>query len=220
VPTPIDARLLTFENWTLRLRAGTENPAPLLLLLHGWTGDENSMGLFVHSLPARYTILAPRAPFTAPEGGYTWREIGTGSWGFPSLEELKPAAEALVALVDALPDLVDVDRTRFDLIGFSQGAALSYVLALNHPDRVRTIAALSGFLPEGAERLLQGRLLEGKKIFVAHGTTDKMVPVERARQAAKMLEGSGVRVSYCESDAGHKVSKDCLKGLEAYFREA
>jgi predicted esterase len=44
-----------------------------------------------------------------------------------------------------------------------------------------------------------------------------MIPVEQSRQAWNQLEKAGALVTYCESDTGHKVSKECLKALELFF---
>jgi phospholipase/carboxylesterase len=209
--------LLTFDRWVFRLRPASGGAGRLLLLLHGWTGDENSMWVFARNLPAGCTVLAPRAPLAARQGGYSWREMTDGSWGFPSVEDLRPAAEALLEFVDGWSASASLDADSFDVIGFSQGAALTYVLALLHPGRVRALAALSGFLPLGSEEYLAGRPLAGKPVFVAHGTLDERIPVDRARSAVRLLQASGAEVTYCEAETGHKVSKDCLNGLEAYF---
>jgi phospholipase/carboxylesterase len=127
--------------------------------------------------------------------------------------------------VDDWSASANVDAAQFTVAGFSQGAALTYTLALLYPERIRTFAALSGFLPAGSEALLRAsrgvrldaRVLEGKRVFVAHGRQDDMVPVERARSAVALLEASGVEVDYCESDSGHKVGKDCVRGMGSFF---
>jgi predicted esterase len=72
-------------------------------------------------------------------------------------------------------------------------------------------------LPGGSEAWLAAHALEGKRVFVAHGRQDEIIPVEQARQAVAWLEASGVNVSYCESDGGHRVGKECLKGMESFF---
>jgi phospholipase/carboxylesterase len=225
VPTQTEPQSLTFSGWTFRLRPASSNNSHLFLLLHGWKGDENSMGIFTRNLPERYTILAPRAPYPDPTGGFTWRKIVPGKWDFPSLDDLRPAAEALIRFVDDWSASANVDAAQFTVAGFSQGAALTYTLALLYPERIRTFAALSGFLPAGSEALLRAsrgvrldaRVLEGKRVFVAHGRQDDMVPVERARSAVALLEASGVEVDYCESDSGHKVGKDCVRGMGSFF---
>jgi phospholipase/carboxylesterase len=188
-----------------------------MVLLHGFTGDENSMWIFARSLPGEYTLLAPRAPIAVPEGGYTWREMASASWGFPSIGDLRPAVDSLLSFLDSWSPAAGIRAETFDVMGFSQGAALTYALALCHPDRVRAVAALSGFLPLGAETLLAARPLSGKRLFIAHGTQDERIPVERARNASKRLEESGALVTYCESPTGHKVDKDCLRGMSQFF---
>ena len=217
MPTVIDAGLHEFHEWIYRFHPATGVPSRLLLLLHGWTGDENSMWVFTRKLPAQVAILAPRGVYIAPEGGYTWRESQPGKKGFPGVEEFRQSAEALVRFVDEWSSSSGVIADQFDLIGFSQGASLTYSLALLHPERIRAMAALSGFMPPGAKELLLKRPLAGKPIFVAHGRQDNMVPVELARKAVALLEGSGARVTYFESDGGHKVSLDCYPGLEEIF---
>jgi len=218
VPTPIEPKLHTFKDWTFRLKSASSGSVRLFLLLHGWKGDENSMWIFSRNLPEHYTFLAPRGLYADPGGGYSWRKIVPGTWGFPSLDNLRPAADALIQFVDEWSILTGIDASRVTVAGFSQGAALTYTLALLYPERIHTFAALSGFLPNGAQFLLEARSLAGKRVFVAHGRADDMVPVERAREAVRMLEVSGVDVDYCESDAGHKVSRDCVRGVEAFFK--
>ena len=40
-----------FENWTLRVRTPAHTPARVLLMLHGWAGDENSTWVFARNFP-------------------------------------------------------------------------------------------------------------------------------------------------------------------------
>jgi len=217
VETVIETELNQFQDWTYRFRPAKGTPQQLLILLHGWTGDENSMWVFARSFPEWVAVLAPRAPYPAPEGGYTWRAITPGTWGLPMVDDLRPSAEALLGFVEAWSGSIGLDAHQFDLIGFSQGAALSYMITFLHPTRIRVLAALSGFLPRGTEVLLTPHHLTGKPVFVAHGRQDDMVSVELARQAVSRLEESGALVRYCESDGGHKVSKECLGGMKKFF---
>ena len=68
-----DTQLIEFEDWVLRIRPTTHKPARLLLLLHGFTGDENSMWVFASRLPQNSWLAAPRAPYPSPLGGFSWR---------------------------------------------------------------------------------------------------------------------------------------------------
>lgn len=217
MPTVIDAELHEFRDWKFRFRPATNEPSRIVLLLHGWTGDENSMWVFSRKLSANNVVLSLRAPFKTPGIGFSWREIEPETWGLPGINDLCSAADGLISFVDDWSTSVGKNANQFDLIGFSQGAAISYVLALLFPERIRAMAALSGFLPAGAESLLARRPLEGKLIYITHGRQDEIIPVEQARKDVRLLEDSGARVIYCESDGGHKVSVDCFTGLTEIF---
>ncbi len=216
----IEPQLLTHNEWTFRWQPARKTPPRLLVLVHGLTGDENSMWMLVRNLSPQYAILAPRGLFPANEGGYTWRKKGNVEQnGFPSDSDLIPAAEELIHFIGEWRQSSGIEASQVDLIGFSQGAAMVYLLTLLFPDRIRKLAALSGFLPEGEATSSKERGLAGKEIFVAHGRRDEMVPVDRARRDVALLKEMGARVTYCESDAGHKVSRECLLAVETFFKE-
>lgn len=208
---------MTYNGWTLRVRHATQQPSRLLLMLHGWTGDENSMWIFARKFPDNFWIAAPRALHPAQEGGYSWRVPPPKPHGLPSLVDLKPAADALIRLVNALSSSWGVDASQFDVVGFSQGGALANVVTLLYPGRIRRAAVLAGFMPGGTEKLIASRVLDGKPFFVAHGTQDELITVEQARDSIKLLEQAGAQVIFCEAEVGHKVSRDCLSALESFF---
>ena len=209
--------LISFENWTLRVRESTQPSPRLMLLIHGFTGDENSMWVFARDLPANYWIVAPRAPHVSEPSGYSWRPPQFENMNMLSLDLLRSSAEALIHLVDEYSASVGVEASTFDVMGFSQGGAMSSLLAFLYPERVRKIGILAGFVPNGLEELISQRPLEGKPFFVAHGTKDEMVPVDRARASIKILEQAGATVTYCEDEVGHKVSVTCLRSLKSFL---
>ena len=218
--TATDTEIIELEGQTLRIRKTTYPPAEsrLLLLIHGFTGDENSMWVFTRDLPPHYWMVAPRAPFAAELGGYSWRPHQKSETGRPSFEELRSSAEGLIRLIDAYQASAGLDAGQsFDVMGFSQGAAMSSLMAFLYPDRIGKLGILAGFVPAGLEELAAQRPLEGKPVFVAHGTKDETVPVDQARASIKILEQAGAQVTYCEDEVGHKVSLSCLQALRKFF---
>ncbi len=216
---PSDSQLIQFQDWTLRIRPAVGTPARVMLMLHGWTGDENSMWVFGRDLPPQYLLLAPRAPHAAQPSGYSWRPLVGGTHGRPSAEMMRPSADSLIRLVDEYCAAVGVDASQFDVMGFSQGAVMTNLLALLYPQRILRAGILAGFVPGGVESLVAARPLEAKPFFIAHGTQDELVPIERARQSIAVLEAAGAQVTYCEAEVGHKVSADCLRALKQFFQE-
>lgn len=224
--TPMKTELIEFNGWTLRMRpAETQNPR-LLLMVHGLTGDENSMWVFARRFPADYCIIAPRAPHTAKPMGFSWRsnplsldEVQKDPTRRPSLDALRSSAEALMRFVDEYSAEVQVEAQQFDVIGFSQGGAMVSVLGLLYPERIRKMGILAGFVPAGLEEQIDARALDGKYIFVAHGTQDEMVPIDRARASMELFERAGASITYCEDEVGHKLSSTCLRALETYLAD-
>jgi phospholipase/carboxylesterase len=148
-------------------------------------------------------------------GGYSWLPESGHKW--PLIADFRPAVEAILELLN--PNFFPAaDFSNLHLVGFSQGAALSYTFGLLQGEKVRALAGLSGFLPEDAPDYVTGLPLHGKRIFVAHGTQDDTVPVNRARWAVQILQQAGAQVIYCEDDVGHKLSASCFNGLEDFFK--
>ena len=207
---------IQIEDWVIRRRipAG-EGPFPLFVLLHGWTGDENAMWIFASRLPAGAMLLAPRGLYVSPLGGFGWHPRRPKAW--PDVEDFRPASEALYTLLTS-SNFPQADFSQTQLVGFSQGAALAYTMLLLDGKRIASIAALAGFLPDGASAFVRGESIAGKPVFIAHGSEDDQVPVHRARQAVEFFQDAGARVTYCEDEVGHKLSLNCFRGLEAFFK--
>lgn len=217
-----NATLLDQFGWVFRSRSLNENPQRVLLLLHGWTGDENSMWTFTANLSPDYAILAPRAPFSAPKekGGYSWREIKPSTWGSPTLDELRAPVDDLVSLVDQWLVALNIPAARFDVVGFSQGGALATLLAILYPLRVRKVAVLAGFIPKGVDDdVFTPDLLKGIDCFWAHGTQDDMISFERGCQSAQRMEAAGANIDFCEAETGHRVSRECRRALDGFLKD-
>jgi len=177
------------------------------------------MWIFGRDMPPYYWVIAPRAPYRGEPGGYSWRPAQFENMDQLSLDQLRDSAEALIHLVDEYSTSVEIDSSLFDVMGFSQGGAMSSLLAFLYPQRIRKVGILAGFVPGGLEELVSQRPLEGKPFFVAHGTKDETVPVHRARASIEILEQAGAQVTYCEDEVGHKVSVICLRSLKQFFAD-
>lgn len=202
-------------NWILRMRnSHDQEPSRLLLLLHGWTGDENSMWIFTPRVPDNYLVVSPRGMYPTSLGGYGWRAGEIDGWS--KISDFTEAIEALLSLIDS--EIVSyVAVKQFSLMGFSQGAALSYAMTLMYPHRIDKLLGISGFMPEDAEDYVEGEELQGKTAFVAHGRMDDIVPIKKARKVVNVLKQAGAEVTYCEDDVGHKLSSSCFRGLNHYL---
>jgi phospholipase/carboxylesterase len=213
----MDPITTTLEDWTIRVKPPDKKPNRVLLMLHGWTGDELSMWPLVKNFDSCFWFLAPRAPYPAPQEGYSWRPISSASEYPPSYEQMRSSAALLVDLLDRWGIANTVDVSSIDIIGFSQGAAMAITFALSYPQRIRKVGVLAGFAPGEIDRLVDSKPLAGKSVFVTHGTSDELVPIEAGRTTRNLLVQAGAAVTYCEAEVGHKVSADCMRALESFF---
>ncbi len=213
-----DLQDLNIDGWTLKVRqpAG-DGPHQVILLIHGWTGDEHSMWVFAPRLPKNALLIAPRAPYPSnhPQiAGYSW--VQERADGFSSLDMFAPAVAGFESLLAKLPGhFPQADFARFGMAGFSQGSAFSVAYAVQNAARVERLAMLAGFLPEASQAALPA--LSGLPVFIAHGTQDQTVPLARAQAAREQLAGAGAEVRYCESEVGHKLGANCVAELAVFF---
>jgi len=211
-----DEGIFSIDNWVMRFhRPEGAGPFPVLLMLHGWTGDENSMWVFAPRLLRNSLMIAPRGLYSTKGSGYSWHSEISKPW--PWVSDFMPAVEKLFDTISS-KILPDGDFSALHIIGFSQGAALAYTMTILYSERIASLAGLSGFLPDGASAWTGNGRLKGLPIFIAHGTEDELVPIERARRGVDLLEKSGASVTYCEDNVGHKLSAKCFRGLEAFYQ--
>ncbi len=215
MPTMNEATTVFERGWIFRYRASRQQPPKnAAVFIHGWTGDENSMEMFARGMPENCLQLFPRGPIPAPGGGYGWTAVR----GISNIQmaDYAPTAHSLLKEIDNHLSEWNLGGGSFRLVGFSQGAALSYVLTLLYPHRVERMAALAGFLPALLDDF-NISALKDKPIYIAHGTRDEIVPVEEARNAVAILQPSGAAIDYCENSAGHKLPTNCFSKLYEFL---
>lgn len=208
--------LLEAKGWIARVLPPRENwSGRLVLLLHGWTGDEKTMWIFARKLPADCWVIAPRGPHNLVEGGYAWAVPQDGQ--HPNITPFLESADQLLERMPLwIPEYYQTD-TRLDIVGFSQGAAMTYALSLK-TSPVK-IAPLAGYLPGGFSSLAENCSFSNLSVFIAHNTDDNMVSIDESRKAADFFIQKGVIVQFCESAGGHKVSLPCFHRYDAFLRD-
>jgi len=195
-----------------RVRRGTAR-SPLILMLHGLSGDENVMWLFDHALPRSATVISPRAWFAATDG-FSWTR--SDSHGEIERVDFSAAIEVLQRFIPEMIRRYEVDAARVIIMGFSQGAALSYALSLVRPGFMCGVIALAGFMPNYPIAPLRSDS-SNTRYLIIHSTDDDIVPIALAREARSVLAARGALVEYHEYPGGHKVSAQGLKDIARWI---
>lgn len=182
---------------------------PLLLLLHGYGSNEEDLFSFATELPEEYYIISARAPYDMQYGAFAWYAINfdADENKFSDHEQAKVSRDLIAGFIDELIQTYPIDAQKVTLVGFSQGAILSYAVALSYPEKVQKVVAMSGYLNLEivAEDYLKNNF-NNLKIFASHGTVDQVIPVEWARKTPAILENLGINITYKEYPIGHGVA--------------
>ncbi|WP_338647988.1 alpha/beta fold hydrolase [Flavobacterium sp. KS-LB2] len=195
---------------------------PLLLLLHGYGSNEDDLFSFATELPEEYYIISARAPYDLQYGSYAWYAINfdADQNKFSDHEQAKVSRDLIAGFIDQLIDNYPIDAQKVTLIGFSQGAILSYAVALSYPKKVQKIVAMSGYLNLEivADDYLKNSF-NNLKIFASHGTADQVIPVEWARKTPVIVEKLGINTTYKEYPIGHGVTPQNFYDFKNWLQE-
>lgn len=182
---------------------------PLLLLLHGYGSNEEDLFSFASELPENYYIISARAPYPLPPYGNAWYAIDfdANMNKFSNDEQAIESRDLIVTFIDELLEKYPIDKNNVNLIGFSQGAILSYAIALSYPEKINKVVALSGYfnqniMKDGYENNDFSKL----QFFVSHGSVDQVIPVDWARKNPEVLNLLNVKNEYHEYNVGHGVA--------------
>ena len=182
---------------------------PLLILLHGYGSNEEDLFSFASELPNDSYIISVRAPYDLQPYGPAWYAIhfDADENKFSDNVQAKQSVQLIAGFIDEVVKQYPIDAKNVTLIGFSQGAILSYATALTFPEKVAKVVALSGYFnQEIMPEVIDTKAISHLKFFVSHGSVDQVIPVDWARKAKPALENLGVEVEYHEYPVGHGVA--------------
>jgi polyhydroxybutyrate depolymerase len=152
-----------------------ENPAPLVLSLHGYNGDAVSQEIGMPLLPLveEYGFL-----YVLPEG--TLNCAGNRFWNATDAccdfeESGVDDAGYLLALVDEIKAQLSVDDRRVYVVGRSNGGFMSYRMACEHAGTVAAVASLAGVTYLEPDDCSPS---EPVHVLQIHGTEDPIVAYE------------------------------------------
>ncbi len=203
------------------------NPGASIIVLHGLGADGNDFvpiceELDLESVGAVRFIFpnAPVRPVTI-NGGYrmrAWYDIlGTDLQRREDEAGLRESCAAIMALLDRERER-GVPANRIVLAGFSQGCAMALMTGLRHGERLAGLAGLSGYLPladtSAAERSTANRDVP---IFLAHGTQDPVVALQRGVASRDALAALGHAVEWHDYPMEHSVCNEEIADLNRWL---
>ncbi len=183
--------------------------APLLIMAHGYGSDENDLFSFASELPDELFIISLRAPYAMQPFGNAWYAINfdaeKGKWS--DNEQAERSVNIISKFIDYACKTYPVDADNVTLLGFSQGTILSYAVALNYPEKVKNVIALSGYINEDIiPKNIDEEAVRHLNFYCSHGSADQVIPVDWARKAPEFLKAHKIKHVYSEYPVGHGVA--------------
>lgn len=195
------------------------NP-PLLILLHGYGSNEQDLFSFAEELPDELLIISAQAPYEMGFGAYAWYAINFDDVNgkFSDLKQAKESIDKIAIFIDEIKAKYNTNADKTFLLGFSQGAILSYSLSFIYPNKVNYVLALSGYINS---KMIPTQISDKIKTayYCSHGSVDQVLPVDWARKSAPFLDNLGLQNVYTEYPVGHGVAPQNFYSFKSWIED-
>ena len=107
---------------------------------------------------------------------------------------------------------LNIENQNVYLLGFSQGAILSWSLGIENSNLIKNIIPLSGFYHS---EITDTDLNPKSKLncFTSHGTYDPVIPIQLATKGINDLIKRNINIVFKEYNSGHEISNENLKDI-------
>jgi len=131
------------------------------------------------------------------------------------LDRFGPDVRFIERALERTFDLLEIDRTRLALGGFSDGASYALALGLRNAELFEILLAFSpGYI--GPVALSGG----APRVFMSHGVRDPVLPIDACtRHIAEVLRQDGVEVQCLEFDGLHAVPPGVVEQAMSWWLE-
>jgi phospholipase/carboxylesterase len=208
----------------------TENPIACVIWLHGLGADGHDFVPVVNMLNLpNIRFILPHAPYQkiSMNNGYemrAWYDL----FGLQSKHPQDAAGiektQAYIESLIAQENIRGIANERIVIAGFSQGGAIALHTAIYmQPGQQQALAgilALSTYLP------LQDKLATHKTvtnletpIFMAHGTFDEVITLERCQQSLNILQENGYQTEWHEYQMAHSVHPQEINDIREFLQK-
>jgi phospholipase/carboxylesterase len=205
------------------------NPTAAVIWLHGLGADGNDFAGLVPELdlsgcpPIRFVFPhAPKMPVTI-NGGYVmpaWYDImGANLTDRQDDRGIQKSEWAINTLIEN-EVARGIPYERIVLAGFSQGCAMALHTGLRLQHRLAGIVALSGYLPL-ADRFPSERHAANANtpVFMAHGTQDPVVVIQRGEESRDALAALGHPVQWHTYPMPHSVHPREVADIAVFLKQ-
>ena len=201
---------------------GAQWRRPLLIALHGYEGNKESMMALARKINSDDLVIAslqgPNAFFVRSESEPEKPRIGFG-WmmQYKAQETIELHHRTVLSIIDQISAEHEIDRQAIFLLAFSQSVSLNYRFAFTLPDMVRGIIAVCGGIPGDWD---QDKYHDSDTdVLIVAGETDEFYPMSRTRTFRDAIARRARSVEYRSFSVGHVFPRESLPIIDAWIKE-
>ena len=186
----------------------------LLVLMHGVGSNEQDLFGLASYVPAHFHVLSLRAPYPMGVQAHAWFQFSVDASGARHIDVAQErASRALLAsTVAQAQQQLGLGPERTVLGGFSQGGIMALSMLLTAPQSLQAAMVWhSRLLPEVLALQAPSEQLEGKSLWVSHGTLDNVIPLTSAHATRAHVQGLPLALDYHEYASAHEIRPDELQ---------
>jgi len=195
---------------------------PVLILMHGYGSNAADLFELRKFLPPEFLIVSAQAPTQTSQTGYRWYDIQMKEGKrVGDAEDLDHSRDLMVQFIGQVLNKYHADPKQVYLSGFSQGAMMSYMVGLSHPDIVKGIAPLSGKIVESLKpQVKNDAALQRLRIFIANGTADQLVFFDEGKASYDYLISLGLKPEFHSYEGmAHQIIKQEIDDWVKWIKE-
>jgi phospholipase/carboxylesterase len=183
-----------------------------VLLLHGTGGDENDLLSLGRTVAPEASFLSPRGKVLERGMPRFFRRLSEGVF---DLEDLRTRTHELAEWIDTASGRYKFDPATLVALGYSNGANIAASLLLLRPECLSGAILLRAMLPFEPEKVPD---LTRKKILMANGRNDPIIPIASSARLAEILKAAGADVTQSITDGGHGLEQSELAAARDWYR--
>ncbi|MGS0740777.1 alpha/beta hydrolase [Glaciimonas sp. GG7] len=203
-------------------------PTASVIWMHGLGADGSDFvpivkELDLHGCPGIRFVFpdAPTMPVTINNGHVmpAWYDIFSADLVKREDEAGLRNSQAQIDALIAQEITRGISADKIVIAGFSQGCAMALQTGLRYPQKLAGIMCLSGYLPlrdkVEAERSAAN---QDTPIFMAHGSADPVVVLNRAEQSREILQQLGYQIQWHTYPMQHSVCVQEVADIGSWLR--
>jgi phospholipase/carboxylesterase len=200
--------------------------SPLVIALHGLGDNAESFATMFQrrGIDVPFLFAVPEAPYPygvrASKIGYSWTNHDPEAGLIEGMNSHRLTEKYVLDVLAAVKRHYLVDERKVFLMGFSQGAGMTFSVGMDHPDLFRGLIPIGGWCDPGEHtKAVVRKAARDANFLVCHSPDDRVVPFREAERALTFLTASEITHRLIRYEGGHTLPKDLMEEVVAWVKE-